>query len=164
MAPKLHDLGFKVYAGCLFKDGEGGQELRELGIDVVQLDVTKEEQWDEAIAYIRKKSHSLWGLVNNAGWSTFGDIEWVPMETYRKIIEINMFGLIMAIQKTAPLVRAKKGRIVTVTSGLTRGPAPSRSAYVCGKYGAVGLIECLRYEMKRFNVQVISKILQLNFG
>ena len=157
-AQKLHRLGFKVYAGCLFLDGEGGKELSKLGVDVIQLDVTKEDQWDKAIEHIRETSNSLWGLVNNAGWSTFGDIEWTSMETYRKIIEINLFGLIMAVQKTAPLIRAKKGRIVTVTSGLPRGPAPSRSAYVCGKYAAVGLMECLRYEMMQFGVQVIDAV------
>jgi len=36
----------------------------------------------------------LWGVVNNAGWSTFGEIEWVPMEAYRRIMEINVFGIL----------------------------------------------------------------------
>ena len=90
MAPKLHRLGFKVYAGCLFKEGEGAKELIQHGIDVIQLDVTKEDEWDKAIEHIREQSSSLWGVVNNAGWSTFGDIEWTSMETYRKIIEINL--------------------------------------------------------------------------
>ena len=78
------------------------------------------------------------------------------MKTYRKITEINFFGLILAVQKTAPLVRAAHGRIVTVTSGITRGVAPSRSAYCGTKMGGVGILECLRYEMKRFGVQVTT--------
>ena len=40
----------------------------------------------------------LWGLVNNAGWATFGEAEWVSMETYRKIMEVNVFGLIRGTQ------------------------------------------------------------------
>ena len=32
LAKHLHSLECKVYAGCLFKDGEGGKELAELGL------------------------------------------------------------------------------------------------------------------------------------
>ena len=46
------------------------------------------------------------------------------------------------------------GRIVTITSGLVCGGAPSRSPYVFTKYAAVGFLECLRYEMRRFGVHV----------
>ena len=67
LAKHLHSLQCKVYAGCLFKDGDGGKELAELGIDVIQLDVTKEEEWDLAIEHIQQTSKQLWGLVNNAG-------------------------------------------------------------------------------------------------
>lgn len=147
-------MGFVVYAGCLFENGEGGVALRNQGIDVLQLDITKEDEWDAAISHIKEKSRHLWGLINNAGWSTFGDIEFTPMKTYRKITEINFFGLIQAVQKSAPLIRAAQGRIVTVTSGITRGVAPNRSAYCGTKMGGVGILECLRYELRRFGVQV----------
>lgn len=153
-AKSMHALGLKVFAGCLNKQGQGGQELAAMGIDVLQLDVTKEDQWDEAVKHIKLHSTGLWGLVNNAGWSTFGDVEWVPMDIYRKIADINIFGLLLALKKITPLIRSSKGRIVTVTSGLTRGPAPNRSAYVLTKYAGVGLMECLRYEMARFGVKV----------
>ena len=76
------------------------------------------------------------------------------MDTYRRIVEINIFGLLQALKKAAPLVRKGKGRIVTVTSGLARSPAASRSSYIITKYGGMGLMECVRYELKRFGVQV----------
>ena len=47
------------------------------------------------------------------------------------------------------------GRVITVTSGLVNGGAPSRSPYVFTKYAVVGFLECLRYEMKRFGIQVL---------
>ena len=37
------------------------------GIEVLQLDVTKEEEWDLVIEHIQQNSKQLWGLVNNAG-------------------------------------------------------------------------------------------------
>merc|ERR1712110_833699 len=60
----------------------------------------------------------------------------------------------MGTQKILPLIRPNKGRIVTITSGLVCGGAPSRSPYVFTKYAAVGFLECLRYEMRRFGVHV----------
>ena len=71
----MHSLQCKVYAGCLFKDGDGAKELAELGIDVIQLDVTKEEEWDLAIEHIQQTSKQLWGLVNNAGTTVSGVFE-----------------------------------------------------------------------------------------
>ena len=52
-AKHLHKIGFKVYAGCLNKAGEGSLDLEKEGIDVLQLDVTKEDEWDAAIDHIR---------------------------------------------------------------------------------------------------------------
>lgn len=155
LAKKLHSDGFKVYAGCLFPNKEGAEDLRQLGIDVIELNVTEEKDWDACVDHISKsKNEPLWGLVHNAGWSTFGEVEWVSMKTYRKIAEINVFGLMLGTQKMLPLLRPQKGRIVTITSGLVNGGAPSRSPYVFTKYAVVGFMECLKYEMKRFGVHV----------
>ena len=37
----------------------------------------------------------LWGLVNNAGWATFGEVEWVSMENYKKAMDVNLNGAIL---------------------------------------------------------------------
>ena len=54
-------------------------------------------------------SVGLWGLVNNAGVATFGDLEWLPISTYKKISEVNVFGMINATQAFLPLIRKAKG-------------------------------------------------------
>ena len=112
LAKKLHSDGFKVYAGCLFPNKEGAEDLRQLGIDVIELNVTEEKDWDACVDHISKsKNEPLWGLVHNAGWSTFGEVEWVSMKTYRKIAEINVFGLMLGTQKILPLLRPQKGNL-----------------------------------------------------
>ena len=50
-------------------------------------------------------------------------------DTYRKIMEVNVFGLIRGTQLSLPLVRQAKGRIVTITSGLARMAVPTRYVY-----------------------------------
>ena len=110
IAKKLHKDGFKVFAGCLFPNKEGAEDLRQLGIDVIELNVTKEDHWNSCVDHIKGSKVQLWGLIHNAGWSTFGEVEWISMETYRKIAEINVFGLILGTQKILPLLRPQKGK------------------------------------------------------
>jgi len=33
--------------------------------------------------------------VNNAGWATFGEVEWVSMENYKKAMDVNLNGAIL---------------------------------------------------------------------
>ena len=99
-------------------------------------------------------SHDLWGIVNNAGLSSFGEIEWVPMATYRKIMEVNMFGIIRGVQICLPLIREAQGRVVSTTSGLAKQAVPTRSPYVFTKYALAGFMDVLRYEMEAFGVKV----------
>ncbi len=70
------------------------------------------------------------------------------MPTYRRITEVNVFGLILGIKKCLPLVRAAKGRVVTITSGLAFMTVPTRTPYVMTKYAMEGFHDTLRYEMQ----------------
>lgn len=164
LAKHLHKLGFIVYATCLNKNGPGGQQLQSIvtlnfelkRMHVLQVDVTKDEDWEKAVAYIKSTGSGLWGIVNNAGWSTFGDLEWTSMEDYEKIINANLFGGIRGIKKCLPLIRStgKGGRIVGVTSILARYAVPSRSAYVMSKFAFDGLLHSLRHELLPFGIHV----------
>ncbi len=64
--------------------------------------------------------------MNNAGWATYGEIEWVSMDTYKKIVDINVFGIIRGVKKFLPLIRRSRGRVVSIASGLSRYTVPSR--------------------------------------
>merc|ERR1712127_102127 len=159
LAQHLEGLGFTVFAGCLFADRDGAAELRALAkprLNVVQLDVTNVDQWREAARVIKEKTgeRGLWGIVNNAGWATFGEVEWVGMDTYRRALDINVLGLIQGIQTVLPLIRKAKGRVVTITSGLGVMAMPTRSPYCLTKYALEGFHDVLRYEMKPFGVEV----------
>ena len=161
LAQHLESLGFTVFAGCLLADqgGEGAEELRSLAkprLRVLQLDVTSQEQWEQVAAAIREDvgERGLWGIVSNAGWATFGEVEWVSMATFRRAMDINVLGLIHGIQTMLPLIRKARGRVVTITSGLGVMAVPTRSPYCLTKYAMEGFHDVLRYEMRSFGVQV----------
>ncbi|MED6261410.1 (2R,3R)-2,3-butanediol dehydrogenase [Ataeniobius toweri] len=119
VAKHLHTLGFTVFAGCLLKDkdGEGSKELEELHSDrmkVVQLDVCSDEQVKKAAEYIKgnleDSQRGLWAVVNNAGVSTFGEVEFTSMDTYRQVSEVNLWGTIRVTKAVLPLIRRAKGK------------------------------------------------------
>ncbi|XP_072307005.1 D-beta-hydroxybutyrate dehydrogenase, mitochondrial [Eucyclogobius newberryi] len=163
LAKHLHKLGFTVFAGCLLKDkgGEGAQELQELHSDrmrVLQLDVCSEEQTHQAVEHIRHTlgdtEKGLWAVVNNAGVSTFGEVEFTSIDTYRQVYEVNLLGTIRVTKAVLPLIRRAKGRVVNIASMYGRMGNIMRSPYCVSKYGVEAFSDCLRYEMKTWGVKV----------
>ncbi|XP_063729953.1 D-beta-hydroxybutyrate dehydrogenase, mitochondrial isoform X2 [Eleginops maclovinus] len=163
LAKHLHKLGFTIYAGCLLKDkgGEGAKELEEYHSDrmkVVQLDVCSEAQVTQAAEYIKDNledaDRGLWAVVNNAGVSTFGQVEFTSMDTYKQVSEVNLWGTIRVTKAVLPMIRKAKGRVVNITSILGRMGNTLSSPYCISKYGLEAFSDCLRYEMKTWGVKV----------
>ena len=49
-------------------------------------------------------------MVNNAGVSTFGDVEFTSMDTYKQVSEVNLWGTIRVTKAVLPLIRRAKGQ------------------------------------------------------
>ncbi|XP_072021918.1 D-beta-hydroxybutyrate dehydrogenase, mitochondrial-like [Amphiura filiformis] len=76
------------------------------------------------------------------------------MEDYKKVTEVNLFGGIRVIRTFLPLIRKAEGRILNTTSILGRKATVGRSCYVASKHAMEGFTQCLRLEMKQWNVRV----------
>lgn len=48
--------------------------------------------------------------MNNAGVSTFGEVEFTSMDTYKQVSEINLWGTIRVTKAVLPLIRKAKGQ------------------------------------------------------
>lgn len=51
----------------------------------------------------------LWAVVNNAGVSMFGEVEFTTMDTYKQVSEVNLWGTIRVTKAVLPLIRRAKG-------------------------------------------------------
>lgn len=51
----------------------------------------------------------LWGLVNNAGFNIYGDLEIVTMEHYKSVSDVNLFGMISVTKAFLPQIRRSHG-------------------------------------------------------
>ncbi|XP_076146520.1 D-beta-hydroxybutyrate dehydrogenase, mitochondrial isoform X2 [Alosa pseudoharengus] len=125
---------------------------------VLQLDVCSEEQVAGAAEFVKANledsGKGLWALVNNAGVSTFGEVEFTSMETYKQVSEVNLWGTIRITKALLPLIRRTKGRVVNLASMYGRMGNALRSPYCISKYGVEAFTDCLRYEMKPWGVKV----------
>ncbi|XP_060586050.1 D-beta-hydroxybutyrate dehydrogenase, mitochondrial-like [Ruditapes philippinarum] len=160
LVKRLDYLGFTVVAGCLDNKGDGAEILRKWSdsgrIHVVQLDVTSDQSVASLHTYVQKLSpDGVWALVNNAGVNFVGDIEFSTMEQFKRVAEVNQFGVIRLTKAILPLVRKCKGRVINVTSAEGRICLPSYSVYGSTKYAVESFSDCLRLEMRKFGVGVI---------
>ena len=85
----------------------------------------------------------------------------VPVEEFRRQIEVNLVGPYAVTQAFAPLLGAEpslqgpKGRIVNISSVAGQLGPPFLSAYAASKHGVEGYSDCLRRELQIFGIDVI---------
>ena len=150
--------GYHTFASMrnLGKAGEleHAAKKENLSIEIIELDVDKEESVVSAIKKIIEKGGRLDVLVNNAGYGQFGCTEDVSVGDFRKQFETNFFSIVRIIQEVAPIMRKQSsGNIINISSVAGRIGFPGSPAYICSKFALEGLGECLRYELGQFGIK-----------
>jgi len=133
---------------------EYAAKKENLPIDVIELDVDKEESIVSAIKKVVADGGRLDVLVNNAGYGQFGCTEDVSVDDFRKQFETNFFSIVRIIQEVAPIMRHQNsGIIVNISSAVGKMGLPGSPAYISTKFALEGLSECLRYELGQFGIK-----------
>ena len=150
--------GYKTFASMrdIKKSGELEQAAKKenLSIEIMQLDVDKEESIISAIKKIVSDCGRIDVLINNAGYGQFGCTEDVSVNDFRKQFETNFFSIVKIIQEISPIMRKQKsGNIINISSVAGRMGLPGSPAYISSKFALEGLGECLRYELGQFGIK-----------
>jgi short-subunit dehydrogenase len=95
-------------------------------------------------------------LVNNAGrGGDFGPLEHVDIRKFRDLMELNVYGLIVATQAAIPFLReAGGGAIVNIGSGTTKMVMPGMSVYPSTKHVVQHISRVSRLELAKDNISV----------
>jgi NAD(P)-dependent dehydrogenase (short-subunit alcohol dehydrogenase family) len=94
-------------------------------------------------------------LMNNAGIGLTGEMRFLSLQDWERIVGINLWGPIYGIHFVLPhMLEQKTGHIVNVSSSAGLIASPGMSAYTTTKFGLVGLSEVLRNELARFGIGV----------
>jgi hypothetical protein len=163
-AKLLLDRGFRVF-GSVRKPADADRLKTEFGANFIPLrfDVTDEAAVLAAARDVRAvlAGETLAGLVNNAGIAVAGPVLELSADEFRRQMEVNFIGPIIATQAFGPLLgsdpslKGPRGKIVMVSSVAGKNGNPLSSAYSASKHAIEGLSESLRREMMLFGIDVI---------
>lgn len=99
--------------------------------------------------------HGLQILVNNAGVSRDGLLARQSREAWREVMVTNLDGLHACCQAAVrPMIRARYGRIVNLSSIVGLRGNPGQTAYATSKAGILGFTKSLAKELARRNITV----------
>jgi NAD(P)-dependent dehydrogenase (short-subunit alcohol dehydrogenase family) len=149
-------------------------EVEELGAKAValQLDTANTKTFDGFAEQVAQSLQDRWQtdrfdfLVNNAGTGIYASFAETTEEDFDHLMNIHVKGVFFLTQKLLPLIN-DGGRIVNLSSGLTRMTLPGYGAYASMK----GAIEVLtRYMAKELGARQIAVntvapgAIETNFG
>lgn len=156
--------GYRVF-GSVRKQADADRLRSEFGANFTPLlfDVTDEAAVLTAARQVREAlgGETLAGLVNNAGIAVGGPVLELSADDFRRQIDINVMGPVIATQAFGPLLGADpslkgpKGRIVMISSVAGKNGNPLSAPYCTSKHAIEGLSESLRRELMLFGIDVI---------
>lgn len=153
----LDERGWRVFAGV--RKEEDASSLREAGserLEPLMLDVTDADQISAAAQRIEVElgEAGLAGLVNNAGIAVPGPLETLPIEDFKRQIDVNLNAQVAVTQAMLPAIRIARGRIVFITSIGGLMAFPMFGAYHAAKFGLEAVGDVFRQELRPWGISV----------
>lgn len=131
--------------------------LAAAGCETLQLDVTDEISRQAALADVERRHGPVGVLVNNAGYGQYGPLEEISPEALHRAFETNVFGLLRMSQLVMPgMRRARRGRIVNISSLAGRVTAQGGGVYHMTKYAVEAIADAMRPEVRPFGVELVN--------
>lgn len=139
------------------------EEIRAAGGDAIaaRLDLADVASFAEFTVSLQCDVDERWGrsgidvLVNNAGIGSFGLLEEATVEEFDAVIRTNLRGTFFLIQALAPHIR-DGGRIINVSTSLTRHVSPGTSLYAASKTAVEAITRSLAVELGPRGIRINS--------
>ncbi|MCA9383560.1 SDR family NAD(P)-dependent oxidoreductase, partial [Candidatus Dojkabacteria bacterium] len=146
--------GYIVYAAA--RRIERMNDLKEKGAHILELDITKEDSIVNCVNKVINEQKKIDVLFNNAGYGLYGTVEETSMSDAKNQFEVNLFGLARLTQLVIPHMRKQmSGKIINTSSMGGKVYSPLGAWYHATKHALEGWSDCLRLEMKQFNIKVV---------
>jgi NAD(P)-dependent dehydrogenase (short-subunit alcohol dehydrogenase family) len=164
-AQALAGRGYTVFATMRHSTGRNAPEREALeslatregwALHVVDLDVTDEASVDEAVRQILSRAGRIDVVINNAGFGMVGLTEAFTVEQFRKLFEVNLFGVVRVNRAVLPSMRHQRsGLLIHVSSVAGRFSAPAVGVYCASKFALEALADAYRFELSPFGIDSV---------
>jgi NAD(P)-dependent dehydrogenase (short-subunit alcohol dehydrogenase family) len=123
------------------------------GLFGVQCDVTDGEQVDAAFTAVELEQGPVEVLVANAGITDDTLLMRMSEDSFTRVIDANLTGAYrVAKRATAGMLKARRGRMVFISSVVAFAGAPGQANYAASKAGLVGLARSIARELGSRNI------------
>ena len=130
-------------------ESDGGRAL------ALACDVTDEGQARGFVETAHRELGGLHALINNAGVMLLGPVEGADPTDWRRMLEVNLYGVLWCTHAALPLMReGGGGDIVNVSSTAGRQARAGAAVYNMTKWGVNGFTEALRQEALHSRIRV----------
>jgi NAD(P)-dependent dehydrogenase (short-subunit alcohol dehydrogenase family) len=137
------------------KNREHAETLRELGIEVVELDVSSDDSVDRAVKAVLARTGRIDVLINNAGILSAGVTEAFTPDQTKIVFNTNVVGLLRTTRAVLPAMREQgDGLIINIGSILGRVTFPFLGICGASKFAVEALSDSLRYEVSQLGIDV----------
>ncbi|NUR88296.1 MAG: SDR family NAD(P)-dependent oxidoreductase [Nonomuraea sp.] len=138
------------------RDAEGAERMaKEVGGAWLAADVSTEEASREAVALCEKRYGRLDLVHLNAGVSAGIDLADFDAERYRRVVGVNVDGVVFGVAAAAPLLKRSGGGAIVATASLAGLVAfDGDPIYTMTKHAVVGLVRALAVPLARDNIRI----------
>ncbi len=146
-----------VMARSLDKCEAVAEEIKALGRRAMAVpgDLGREEDIKAVVAKVAAELGAINILVNNAAITRDGLLLRMKREDWDAVINTNLTGVFLLTQQVLPMMtKARKGRIINLTSVVAQSGNPGQVNYISAKAGIIGFTKAVAREYASRNVTV----------
>src|SRR5271165_6218890 len=151
--------GARVFVGDV--DEAGGRaaaaeaEAERMAVEYLPLDLIDPSSIAGFAAGVQQRTEHIDGLVNGAGWDQIQPFLENPPEMWDRVMAINLMGAVRLTRGVLPpMVAARAGKIVNISSDAGRVGSMGETVYAAAKGGLIAFTKSLARELARYQINV----------
>ncbi|MBV9816417.1 MAG: SDR family oxidoreductase, partial [Alphaproteobacteria bacterium] len=126
-----------------------------LAVEFLPLDLTDPRSIAGFATAVLQRCDRIEGLVNGAGWDQIQPFLENPPEMWDRVVAINLMGAVRLTRSVLePMVAARAGKIVNVSSDAGRVGSMGETVYAAAKGGLIAFTKSLARELARYRINV----------
>jgi len=133
-------------------------ELSNTGVNInlIACDLAQSDKVNQYINQCLKSFGCPTVVINNAGFAFNGELVSMPLDKWQEIIQVNLTSVFQICSCIVPLMRARGGLIINVSSHAANNAFPQWGAYCVSKAALASLTKCLREEERKNSIRVCT--------